>query len=174
MPDPFGPIRPMRSPSETVNETFWNRGVLPYRFESPCALIIGGKFFGVLLQTVYPRRVRGAKSGAVNTAANQRFRTIFGAPAEMQRGLKPIAAVSEPPARITDGDRRSQRPPERKYHIGAEAQDCERNPKYLPLHTAILDASALMMSRRRANMFQIQTPAVTAVARIPKRSRHDP
>ena len=45
LPEPLGPISPMRSPSETVNEIFWNSGAVPYRFESPCALIIGGKLF---------------------------------------------------------------------------------------------------------------------------------
>jgi hypothetical protein len=35
-----------------VNEIFWNSGAAPYRFESPCALIIGGKFLGLLLYLV--------------------------------------------------------------------------------------------------------------------------
>ena len=41
-PEPFGPIRPMRSPSETVNETFWKSGFAPKCFEIPCAFMIGG------------------------------------------------------------------------------------------------------------------------------------
>src|ERR1700690_2494677 len=68
LPEPLGPIRPMRSPSETVNEIFWKSGAVPYRFESPCALIIGGKLFGLLLESVYPRRVCGAKRGEENAA----------------------------------------------------------------------------------------------------------
>jgi hypothetical protein len=42
LPDPFGPIRPIRSPSETVKETFRKSGVAPKAFEISCALIIGG------------------------------------------------------------------------------------------------------------------------------------
>jgi hypothetical protein len=42
LPEPFGPISPMRSPSETVKETFWNRGFAPKAFEMSCALMIGG------------------------------------------------------------------------------------------------------------------------------------
>ena len=40
-PEPFGPISPMRSPSDIVNGIFWKSGVAPNRFESPCAVIIG-------------------------------------------------------------------------------------------------------------------------------------
>jgi hypothetical protein len=43
LPDPFGPITPIRSPSETVKERFWKSGALPYLLESPCALISGAK-----------------------------------------------------------------------------------------------------------------------------------
>jgi hypothetical protein len=75
-----------------------------------------------------------------------------------KRGLKPIAAVGEPPAGIADGDRCGQRPPERKRHIRDQAEDRESDPKYLPLHISILDASALVMPRRVAKMFQIQAP----------------
>jgi hypothetical protein len=42
LPEPFGPMRPMRSPAVTVNETFWKRGLAPKAFEIPCALMIGG------------------------------------------------------------------------------------------------------------------------------------
>jgi len=42
----------MRSPSETVNEMFWKSGVRPYLFDSPCALMIGGNFLGLLLYIV--------------------------------------------------------------------------------------------------------------------------
>jgi len=51
-PEPFGPISPMRSPSETVKEISWKSGSAPYRLESPCAVIIGGKRFGFLPQSV--------------------------------------------------------------------------------------------------------------------------
>src|SRR5882762_11329920 len=54
LPEPLGPMSPMRSPSETVNEMFWNRGATPYLFDSPWALMIGGKFLGLLLNLVYP------------------------------------------------------------------------------------------------------------------------
>jgi hypothetical protein len=49
LPEPFGPITPMRSPSETVNEMFWKSGAAPYFFANPCALMIGGNFLGLLL-----------------------------------------------------------------------------------------------------------------------------
>src|SRR5579859_2250976 len=42
LPEPLGPISPMRSPSETVKETSWNSGVAPKAFEIPWALTIGG------------------------------------------------------------------------------------------------------------------------------------
>ena len=28
-PEPFGPIKPIRSPSDTVNDTFWKSGLAP-------------------------------------------------------------------------------------------------------------------------------------------------
>jgi hypothetical protein len=42
LPDPFGPIRPMRAPSETVKETSRKSVVAPNAFEIPWALISGG------------------------------------------------------------------------------------------------------------------------------------
>jgi hypothetical protein len=42
LPEPFGPISPMRSPSETVKDMFWKRGLAPKTFEIFCALTIGG------------------------------------------------------------------------------------------------------------------------------------
>ena len=89
-------------------------------------------------------------------------------------GLKPIAAVSEPPARVADGDGRGQRPPKRERHIGKQAKYGERDPKYLALHTSILDASAVAMARRRVKMFQIQMPPGLTIPTVLKRSRHDP
>ena len=72
------------------------------------------------------------------------------------RGLEPIAAIGKPPAGVADGDRRGQRPPERKRHVGNEAEYAEGDPKYLSLHMCILDASGRLMSRPRARMFQIE------------------
>src|ERR1700691_6267271 len=46
LPEPFGPISPMRSCSETVKEMFWNRGLAPKAFEISCALMIGGNDLG--------------------------------------------------------------------------------------------------------------------------------
>jgi len=42
----------MRSPSDTVKEISWKSGATPYLFDSPCALMIGGKFLGLLLHIV--------------------------------------------------------------------------------------------------------------------------
>jgi len=89
-------------------------------------------------------------------------------------GLKPIAAVSEPPAGVADGDGGGQRPPERERHIGKQAKYGERDPKYLPLHMSILDALALAMARRHAKMFQIQMHPGLTIPTAPKRSRNDP
>ena len=72
------------------------------------------------------------------------------------RGLEPIAAIGKPPAGVADGDRRGQRPPERKRHVGNEAEYAEGDPKYLSLHMCILDASGRLMSRPRGRMFQIE------------------
>jgi hypothetical protein len=33
---------------QTVNEIFSKSGAAPYLFDNPCALIIGGKFLGLL------------------------------------------------------------------------------------------------------------------------------
>ena len=103
----------------------------------------------------------------------QKFGAHRGAVANADSGLEPIAAVGEPPARVANGNRRGQRPPERKRHISDKSKYREADPKYLPLHMSILDASALLMSRRRTKMFQIQMTAASAVATISKRSRHD-
>jgi hypothetical protein len=75
-------------------------------------------------------------------------------PVSVNRGLEPIASISEPPAGVTDGDRCGERPPQRKRHVCNEAEHAKRDPKYFPLHMPILDASELVMSRRRAKMFQ--------------------
>jgi hypothetical protein len=136
--------------------------------------MIGGKLFGLLLESVYPRRVRGAKRRGLLLAVIQSVLGSFDAAAIMRSGLEPIAAVGEPPARVTNGDGRGQRPPERKRHIGNQAEDREGDPKYLPLHMSILDASALAMPRRRSRMFQIQMLAGLAIPMIAARSRHDP
>src|SRR5260370_37257443 len=42
LPEPFVPISPMRSPSETVKLMFWNRGLAAKEFEMFCPLMIGG------------------------------------------------------------------------------------------------------------------------------------
>src|SRR5664280_1495765 len=41
-PAPFGPIRPMRSPSDTGKLISSNNGTAPNRFDRPCAFRIGG------------------------------------------------------------------------------------------------------------------------------------
>src|ERR1700723_331143 len=59
LPEPLGPIRPMRSPSDTVNEIFLNRGATPNFFERSCALMIGPELLNLLflLLQVYTRIV---------------------------------------------------------------------------------------------------------------------
>ena len=95
------------------------------------------------------------------------------ASASVNRGLEPIAAVGEPPAGVTDGHRCGQRPPERKLHVGNEAEHTEGDPKYFPLHMSILDASEQVTSRCRAKMFQIEMLPGPAIPVIPKRMRND-
>src|ERR1700756_5108918 len=46
LPDPFGPMSPMRSPSDTGKETFWKRGAAPKAFEMLRILISGGNDVG--------------------------------------------------------------------------------------------------------------------------------
>jgi hypothetical protein len=41
-PEPLGPIKPIRSPSETEKETASKSGFAPNAFEMFCALMIGG------------------------------------------------------------------------------------------------------------------------------------
>jgi len=88
-------------------------------------------------------------------------------------GLEPVAAVGEPPARVTDGNRRGQRPPERKREVCNQAENGERNPKYFPLHTSILVPRTVMTPRRERGVFQMQEPRASANAMIRKRSRND-
>jgi hypothetical protein len=97
----------------------------------------------------------------------------FDAAAKMKSGLEPIATVGEPPARVTNGNRRGQRPPERKRHIGNQAEDRKGDPEYLPLHMSILDASVPVMPRRLAKMFQVQTPPGPTIPMISKQTQHD-
>src|SRR5580704_16902717 len=42
LPAPLGPMRPMRSPSETGKLMSWKRGTAPKRLDRPCALRSGG------------------------------------------------------------------------------------------------------------------------------------
>jgi hypothetical protein len=57
LPEPFGPINPMRSPSETVKEMFWKSGFAPKDFDISCALMIGGN--GLVSPFVSGLRVSG-------------------------------------------------------------------------------------------------------------------
>src|ERR1035438_6278704 len=59
LPDPFGPISPIRSPSEMVKETFWKSGFAPKDFDSSCALMRGGN--EVLSPTINLNDVRIAE-----------------------------------------------------------------------------------------------------------------
>ncbi len=98
---------------------------------------------------------------------------LCAAAASVKRGLEPIAAVGEPPACIPDGYRCGQRPPERKSHVGNEAEHAESDPKYFPLHMSILDVSGLVLWRCRAQMFQSGILSGTAIPVTPKRMRND-
>jgi hypothetical protein len=88
-------------------------------------------------------------------------------------GLEPVAAVGEPPARVTDGNRRGQRPPERKREVRNQAENGERDPEYFPLHTPILVPEAVMAPRRERGVFQMQEPRRSVGAMIRKWPRDD-
>jgi hypothetical protein len=49
-------MTPIRSPSETVNEMFRNKGATPYFFDNPCALSIGGNVSLFFLVAAVARR----------------------------------------------------------------------------------------------------------------------
>jgi hypothetical protein len=51
LPDPFGPINPIRSPSEIVKETFWKSGFAPKDLVISCALTMGDDMGGNELQS---------------------------------------------------------------------------------------------------------------------------
>ena len=48
--------------------------------------------------------------------------------------LEPAAAVSQPPGDVSDGDGRTQSPPERQNEIGGEPEHGEREPEDLAFH----------------------------------------
>jgi hypothetical protein len=87
--------------------------------------------------------------------------------------LEPIAAVGKPPARVADGDRSGQRPPERKRHVGNEAEYAEGDPKYFPLHIIILIPMGRMVWGRQRKVFQIELPSGAASPVSLKRMRND-
>jgi hypothetical protein len=43
-------MMPMRAPSDTEKEISRKSGAAPYRLDSPCALMIGGKWLDMLLE----------------------------------------------------------------------------------------------------------------------------
>src|SRR5439155_13314017 len=61
-PEPFGPMSPTRSPTDTVTETFRKRGCAPKAFERSRALMIGG--------TGAVSRSRSANTGMDRTLAS--------------------------------------------------------------------------------------------------------
>jgi hypothetical protein len=87
--------------------------------------------------------------------------------------LEPVAAIGEPPARVTDRDRCGQRPPQRKREVCNQAENGERDPEYFPLHTPILVPEAVMAPRRERGVFQMQEPRRSVGAMIRKRPRDD-
>jgi hypothetical protein len=89
------------------------------------------------------------------------------------RGLEPIAAIGKPPAGVADGDRRGQRPPERKRHVGNEAEYAESDPKYFPLHVTILNPTSGMVWCRQGKVFQIEKRSGMANPVSLKRIRND-
>jgi len=59
-PEPFGPIRPIRSPSETVKETSSKSGLAPNAFVIFCALMIGGNGYAPQHFRGYQETQKGA------------------------------------------------------------------------------------------------------------------
>src|SRR5947209_16744189 len=66
LPEPLGPISPIRLPSETVKLMFSKRGTAPNDFDNPWTLMMGGNggrsFFWKLYPVVLPQRTRRAQS----------------------------------------------------------------------------------------------------------------
>ena len=108
-----------------------------------------------------------------NAAVIYEIFRLCDAPAGVSRVLEPIAAVGKPPASVADGDRSGQRPPERKRHVGNEAEYAEGDPKYFPLHITILNPMGRMVSGRQRKVFQIELPSGAASPVSLKRMRND-
>ena len=64
--------------------------------------------------------------------------------------LEPAAAVSQPPGDVSDGDGRTQSPPERQNEIGGEPEHGEREPEDLALHTLDCKSFPLLTIRVRS------------------------
>ena len=54
------------------------------------------------------------------------------------RPSEPIAAISHPPTRVSNGNSGEHRPPKGQRQVGYQAQSTKGEPKNLPLHTLIL------------------------------------
>jgi hypothetical protein len=90
----------------------------------------------------------GQNAAALRVAEIQAIGTCRRAASIAKSALEPVAAIGEPPARVTDGDRCGQRPPEGKREVCNQAENGERDPEYFPLHMSILVPRTVMTPRR--------------------------
>lgn len=56
----------------------------------------------------------------------------------LEDGLKPVAAIRDPPADKYDWDRGNQPPPERQEKIGEQAEPDEASPENFSFHSRIV------------------------------------
>ena len=90
----------------------------------------------------------GQNAAARRVAEIQAIGRCWPAASTANSALEPVAAVGEPPARVANGDRCGQRPPEGKREVCNQAENGERDPEYFPLHTSILIPEAAVTPRR--------------------------
>src|SRR5215470_18188218 len=65
-PEPFGPISPIRSPSETVNETSSKSGFAPNAFEIFWTLMIGGNGYAPAFSRLSRKARLKLRSGRIS------------------------------------------------------------------------------------------------------------
>src|ERR1700720_3497455 len=82
--------------------------------------------------STFPRQPRRFKSWPTFSTKTLGARSPFLSGREMylsRDSLEPAAAVSQPPGDVSDGDGRTQSPPERQNEIGGEPEHGERGPE---------------------------------------------
>src|SRR6201986_1471952 len=94
LPEPFGPIRPMRSPSETGNATSRKSGADPKAFVRPCAFKIGGISSSLLVyaQCDVAHVTAGILQRDLTICAGNKRRELF-SPLDQHQSVRPLHLV---------------------------------------------------------------------------------